>query len=52
MGAIPRFQQILGVRFFVGDAQGAIDVVSQRGGLVVVPAAPALKNLAVDKGYR
>jgi hypothetical protein len=22
------------------------------GGLVVVPAAPALKNLAVDKGYR
>src|SRR5450755_2277399 len=48
----PRFQQILGVRFFVGDAQGAIAEVSQKGGLVVVPAAPALKNLAVDKGYR
>ena len=47
-----RFQQILGVRFFVGDAQGAIEQVSQHGGLVVVPAAPALKNLAVDKGYR
>jgi len=47
-----RFQQILGVRFFVGDAQGAIDEVSHSGGLVVVPAAPALKNLAADKGYR
>jgi len=46
------FQQILGVRFFVGDAEGAIDQVSLRGGLVVVPAAPALKNLASDKEYR
>jgi N-acetylglucosaminyldiphosphoundecaprenol N-acetyl-beta-D-mannosaminyltransferase len=52
MNSDQRFQQILGVRFFVGDAQGAIEEVSQRGGLVVVPAAPALKNLAVDKGYR
>jgi N-acetylglucosaminyldiphosphoundecaprenol N-acetyl-beta-D-mannosaminyltransferase len=52
MSSTRRFQQILGVRFFVGDAQGAIDEVSQHGGLVVVPAAPALKNLAVDKGYR
>ena len=52
MSSTRRYQQILGVRFFVGDAQGAIDEVSQHGGLVVVPAAPALKNLAVDKGYR
>ncbi|WP_263357372.1 WecB/TagA/CpsF family glycosyltransferase [Acidicapsa ligni] len=52
MNSVSRFQQILGVRFFVGDAQGAIEEVSQHGGLVVVPAAPALKNLAVDKGYR
>src|SRR5277367_1830149 len=52
MHSNPRFQQILGVRFFVGDAQGAIDAVSLHGGLVVVPAAPALKNLAADKGYR
>jgi N-acetylglucosaminyldiphosphoundecaprenol N-acetyl-beta-D-mannosaminyltransferase len=52
MNSNPRFQQILGVRFFVGDAQGAIDEVSLHGGLVVVPAAPALKNLAADKGYR
>ena len=52
MDLTPRFQQILGVRFFVGDAQGAIEEVSQRGGLVVVPSAPTLKNLASDKGYR
>jgi len=52
MGLTPRFQQILGVRFFVGDARGAIEEVSQRGGLVVVPSAPTLKNLASDKGYR
>lgn len=52
MSSNPRFQQILGVRFFVGDAQGAIEAVSRDGGLVVVPAAPALKNLTVDKGYR
>jgi N-acetylglucosaminyldiphosphoundecaprenol N-acetyl-beta-D-mannosaminyltransferase len=52
MSSVSRFQQILGVRFFVGDAHGAIDEVSSKGGLVVVPAAPALKNLAVDKGYR
>jgi len=46
------FQQILGVRFFIGEAQKAIDHVSSHGGLVVVPAAPALKNLPVDAGYR
>ena len=52
MSSTARFQQILGVRFFVGDARGAINEVSQRGGLVVVPAAPALKNLAADPAYR
>ena len=46
------FQQILGVRFFVGSVQGAIDEISREGGLVVVPAAPALKNLADDESYR
>ncbi len=47
-----RFQKILGVRFLVGNAQEAIDLVSRDGGVVVVPAAPALKNLAHDHGYR
>jgi N-acetylglucosaminyldiphosphoundecaprenol N-acetyl-beta-D-mannosaminyltransferase len=47
-----RFQNILGVRFLVGTAQDAIDQISQTGGVVVVPAAPALKNLTHDRGYR
>ncbi len=47
-----RFQNILGIRFLVGNAQAAIDLVSRDGGVVVVPAAPALKNLAHDHGYR
>ncbi len=46
------YEQILGVRFYVGDSQAAVDMVSEEGGLVVVPAAPALKNLPVDHGYR
>lgn len=46
------YQTILGVRFFVGTAQDAINQVSKQGGLVVVPAAPALKNLARDQQYR
>jgi UDP-N-acetyl-D-mannosaminuronic acid transferase (WecB/TagA/CpsF family) len=45
------FRQILGIRFFVGGAQRAIELVS-KGGLLVVPAAPALKNLPEDSGYR
>jgi N-acetylglucosaminyldiphosphoundecaprenol N-acetyl-beta-D-mannosaminyltransferase len=47
-----RFQNILGIRFLVGDAQEAIDLISHSGGMVVVPAAPALKNLTHDQGYR
>jgi len=47
-----RYQSILGIRFFIGTAQGAIDEVSRQGGVVVVPAAPALKNLAHDQQYR
>jgi exopolysaccharide biosynthesis WecB/TagA/CpsF family protein len=43
---------ILGVRFYVGDAEGAVERVVRDGGLVVVPAAPALKNLTQDAGYR
>jgi UDP-N-acetyl-D-mannosaminuronic acid transferase (WecB/TagA/CpsF family) len=48
----PRFQNILGVRFIVGSANDAVHEVSKQGGLVVVPAAPALKNLVTDEHYR
>ena len=47
-----RYEMILGVRFFVGTAQDAINNVSRHGGLVVVPSAPTLKNLTHDPLYR
>src|SRR6201996_1594927 len=46
-----QFRKILGIRFFVGSAEEAIARIRD-GGLLVVPAAPALKNLADDPGYR
>ncbi len=49
--ASAQFRQILGIRFFVGNADEAIARISA-GGLLVVPAAPALKNLAHDLAYR
>lgn len=47
----PQFRSILGIKFFVGDAKQAARRM-QNGGLLVVPAAPALKNLPHDAGYR
>jgi N-acetylglucosaminyldiphosphoundecaprenol N-acetyl-beta-D-mannosaminyltransferase len=49
--ASAQFRKILGIRFFVGNAEEAIARV-RGGGLLVVPAAPALKNLASDLAYR
>ena len=45
------FQTILGVPFFSGDAREAVQRM-QDGGLLVVPAAPALTALPVSAGYR
>jgi exopolysaccharide biosynthesis WecB/TagA/CpsF family protein len=42
---------ILGISFFAGRAPEAIAAI-QGGGLLVVPAAPALKNMDRDAGYR
>jgi UDP-N-acetyl-D-mannosaminuronic acid transferase (WecB/TagA/CpsF family) len=42
---------ILGIRFFQGTAAEAVRR-SRAGGLVIVPAAPALKDLATDPMYR
>jgi exopolysaccharide biosynthesis WecB/TagA/CpsF family protein len=44
-------RQILGVNFFHGSASEAINRI-QGGGLLVVPAAPALKNIPSDEEYR
>ena len=45
------FQQILGIRFFVGSAEEAVRIGLQ-GSLVVVPAAPALIELQTNNEYR
>lgn len=45
------FQRILGVRFFTGTAEDAVKIGVQ-GGLVVVPAAPALVELQTNQHYR
>jgi len=45
------FQRILGVRFFTGSARQAVQI-GLAGGLVVVPAAPALIELGQDQFYR
>jgi UDP-N-acetyl-D-mannosaminuronic acid transferase (WecB/TagA/CpsF family) len=45
------FRRILGIRFFVGSASKAAQI-GLSGGLVVVPAAPALVDLTHDQAYR
>lgn len=51
-GSATRFQRILDVRFYNGDARGAVDLISRDGGVLVAPAAPALKNIPSNPGYR
>jgi UDP-N-acetyl-D-mannosaminuronic acid transferase (WecB/TagA/CpsF family) len=45
-------ETILGVRFFNGTVDQAVDTMSTNGGLLVVPAAPALVKVQSDEGYR
>jgi len=52
MGVSIRYQHILGVRFILGDTDEVVDRITQDGGLVVVPAAPALTNVTQDRQYR
>jgi exopolysaccharide biosynthesis WecB/TagA/CpsF family protein len=44
-------RKILGVKFYTGEVKGAVELVS-RGGLLVVPAAPALKGIVTNSKYR
>jgi UDP-N-acetyl-D-mannosaminuronic acid transferase (WecB/TagA/CpsF family) len=44
-------QPILGVNFFMGNVDGAIERICH-GGLLVVPAAPALKDIVSNAFYR
>jgi N-acetylglucosaminyldiphosphoundecaprenol N-acetyl-beta-D-mannosaminyltransferase len=45
-------EQILGVRFFNGPVSEAVETISINGGLLVVPAAPALVRICDDADYR
>jgi len=45
-------EQILGIQFFNGTVDEAVETMSTNGGLLVVPAAPALVKLQSDEGYR
>jgi UDP-N-acetyl-D-mannosaminuronic acid transferase (WecB/TagA/CpsF family) len=45
------FQQILGIKFYVGDLAGLLDLCAE-GNFVVVPAASALVDLPRDVHYR
>ena len=47
----PRFERILGVRFFNGSGADAAEYISRTGGYTVVPAAPALANIHRDQDY-
>lgn len=49
--AAEQYRQILGLQFFTGNPEEAVDMM-RAGGLLVVPAAPALKNLSLDSDYR
>jgi UDP-N-acetyl-D-mannosaminuronic acid transferase (WecB/TagA/CpsF family) len=45
-------EQILGIKFFNGTVDEAVDTMSANGGLLVVPAAPALVKICDDADYR
>jgi UDP-N-acetyl-D-mannosaminuronic acid transferase (WecB/TagA/CpsF family) len=47
----PEFVTILGLRFFNGTVEDAVERM-ERGGLLVVPAAPALKDIDRNPRYR
>jgi UDP-N-acetyl-D-mannosaminuronic acid transferase (WecB/TagA/CpsF family) len=49
--ASPSNHRILGIDFFDGSAKSAIQIM-RNGGLLVVPAAPALKDLDRNLDYR
>jgi UDP-N-acetyl-D-mannosaminuronic acid transferase (WecB/TagA/CpsF family) len=51
-GDSKRFTRILGIDFFHGTAGEAVSRMRNFGGLLVVPAAPALKDLNSNYEYR
>ena len=47
-----QYRRILGIRFFIGSAGQSVERMKADGGLLVVPAAPALKDLPTQSEYR
>src|SRR5437588_13118042 len=45
-------EQILGIHFFNGTVDEAVETLSANGGLLVVPAAPTLVKICDDPEYR
>jgi N-acetylglucosaminyldiphosphoundecaprenol N-acetyl-beta-D-mannosaminyltransferase len=45
------FRKILGVRFYISDLEGLLELVDG-GGLIVVPSAPVMTRLADDPAHR
>jgi N-acetylglucosaminyldiphosphoundecaprenol N-acetyl-beta-D-mannosaminyltransferase len=48
----PRYQQILGISFFDGDVEEAIEVMLERGGFLVAPSGTCFARLREDESYR
>ncbi len=46
------YQQILGIRFFDGDVDQAIEVMLERGGFLVAPSGTCFTRLREDESYR
>src|SRR5437764_1844572 len=49
---MPTTETILGIHFFNGTVEEAVDTMCANRGLLVVPAAPALVKLSEDTDYR
>jgi exopolysaccharide biosynthesis WecB/TagA/CpsF family protein len=52
VGLMASFQQILGIRFFDGDVDEAIEQMLQNGGFLVAPSATCFARLRHDAAYR
>jgi N-acetylglucosaminyldiphosphoundecaprenol N-acetyl-beta-D-mannosaminyltransferase len=52
LDAPAQIRTILGISFFTGTVDEVVDRLLQKGGLLVVPAAPALMGLQTNKNYR
>ena len=50
-GCAGYFRKILGVRFYISDLEGLLELVDG-GGLIVVPSAPVMTRLVEDPAHR